>query len=114
MLNSRPSVWVYIASFLNGDILTAAPMRNPLASAAARRVCASATIPSDKAKRHNARQFIRRSMDEPPCELLPQRHRDTETAHGKMKTEYLHFDSRYVPAAAGSQSHRECYRTSLF
>src|SRR5262245_50132948 len=62
-------------------------MRNPLASAAARRVCASAVIANDKAKRHNANQFIRRSMEGPPFELSPQSHKATENV-----TEHLSFD----------------------
>src|SRR5262245_38311065 len=52
-------------------MLTAAPTRNPLAAAASRKVCASAMTASDKARSSNANQFIRRSMGEPPFELLP-------------------------------------------
>src|SRR5262245_26138882 len=75
-------------------MLTAAPMRTPLASAAARRVCAFATIASDKAKRHNANQFIRRSMGEPPFEVLPRRHRvrrqgDKETRGACLSSPFL-------------------------
>src|SRR5262245_55991276 len=53
-------------------------MRKPLAAAASRKVWASATAVSDKAKSSNANQFMRRSMGEPPFELLPQSHRATE------------------------------------